>query len=159
MLASHRYNDFTSNTVSLPLPMQQINVHTPATPVASATEEFTDINIEFVELAPKSSKVARTLHRYDDVAYRIACGRTHALLAKKRKRPRASLSPDCLTMMQFGRGMKIQVGRKHGRTCRLIFVTTAVPICSLPKPLLGRIVNWCRQQDKSRPIQVHNLVI
>lgn len=86
-------------------------MHTLGTPAGSAAEEFADVTIDFVELTSKSPKVAHTLYRSDEAAYRVACGRTHALLVKKRKRPlRQSLSPDCLAMMQFGRGMKVQVG-------------------------------------------------
>lgn len=78
---------------------------------AEASEEFVDITVEFVGLTSKSSKVAEALYRTDESAYRAACGRTHTLLSKKRRRPlQAWMKPDCLAMMQFGRGMKIQVG-------------------------------------------------
>lgn len=70
-----------------------------------------DITVDFVELTSKSSKVAQALYRTDESAYRAACGRTHALLSKKRRRPlRVSMKPDCLAIMQVGRGMKLQVG-------------------------------------------------
>eukprot|EP00903_Cladosiphon_okamuranus_P009171 g8759.t1 len=76
---------------------------------AAAKEEFVDIIVEFVELTSKSSEVAQALYRIDESAYRAACGRTHTLLSKKRQRPvRVPMKPDCLAIMQFGRGMKMQ---------------------------------------------------
>ena len=69
-----------------------------------------DISVEFVELTSRSSKVAQALYRTDESAYRAACGRTHALLSRKRRRPlRVPMKPDCVAIMQFGRGMKLQV--------------------------------------------------
>lgn len=73
-------------------------------------EDSVEFTIDFVELASRSSKVAETLYRTDEAAYRAACGRSHVLFAKKRKRPqRVSMNPGCMTMMDYGRGMKVQV--------------------------------------------------
>ncbi len=83
---------------------------------AAGKEELVGITINYLELTSKSPVVAQALYRADEAAYRAACGRTHTLLAKKRKRPpRGPLSPECITMIQFGRGMKAQVfGREAG---------------------------------------------
>lgn len=98
---------------------QEINVHASLAstsppgnnPPAAAKEDFVDITVNFVELTPESSKVAQTLYRADESAYRAACGQTHALLSKKRRRlPRAPMKPDYLAMVHFGKGMKLQVG-------------------------------------------------
>jgi len=97
---------------------------------AAGKEEFVDITIDYLELTSKSPAVAQTLYRGDEAAYRAACGRTHTLLAKKRKRPlRVAVSPECLTMMQLGRGMKAQVVRADGaRLARL----QAENVCCVP---------------------------
>lgn len=87
---------------------------------AATREEFVHITVEFVELTSKSSKVAQALCRLDESAYRAACRRTHALLSKKRRNPvRVPMKPGCLAIMQFGRGMKLQVGGGRWKLNRL----------------------------------------
>ncbi|CAM9614579.1 unnamed protein product, partial [Ectocarpus sp. 12 AP-2014] len=81
---------------------------TPPRP-SSSKEESVEFTIDFVELASNSSMVAKTLYRTDEAAYRAACGRSHVLFAKKRKRPqRVPMDPGCMAMMDYGRGMKVQ---------------------------------------------------
>lgn len=104
----------------MPTVSQEVNKQISAPPSGveqlAGTEEYVDIIVDYVELTSRATKrVAQTLYRSDEEAYRAACGQTHALLAKRRKKPvRVALGSDCLAMMQFGRGMKIQVHQGSG---------------------------------------------
>lgn len=76
---------------------------------ASANGESVPISVDFVPLT--SPEAAETLYRVDEAAYTAACGRTHMLHTKKRKRQLgASVTSDHLAMAQHGGGMKLQVG-------------------------------------------------
>lgn len=73
-----------------------------------SNEETVHITIDFLELASKSPKVAQTLYRADQAAYRAACGRPHVLRVKRRPL-RAPMKPHFADIMQLGRAMKQQV--------------------------------------------------